>query len=75
MAKDWLASINIEVRTDFGFSPEMQPLVFPNNPHHAAIYFNDPDGNSLELITPLDMELPNDEKMMSLVDWKKKHNK
>ena len=74
-AKDWLASNNIEVRTDFGFSPEMQPLVFPKNPHHAAIYFNDPDGNSLELITPLDMELPNDEKMMSLVDWKEKHNK
>ena len=71
--KDWLKSIDIEVRTDFGFSSENQPLVFPTNPHHAAIYFNDPDGNSLELITPLNMELPNNEKMMTLVEWKRKY--
>ena len=73
--KEWLESVNIEIRSSFGFSPEMQPLVFKNNPHHAAVYFYDPDGNSLELITPLDMELPDNEKMMTLVDWKKKHMK
>ncbi len=42
--KEWLESVNIEVRSSFGFSPEMQPLVFKNNPHHAAVYFYDPDG-------------------------------
>ena len=74
-AKSWLASLGIEVRTDFGFTPEMQPLVFPRNPHHAAIYFNDPDGNSLELITPLDFDIPDDEKMMTLTEWKALHLK
>lgn len=72
-AKVWLESLGIQVRTDFGFTPEMQPLVFPRNPHHAAIYFNDLDGNSLEFITPLDMEMPDDEKMMTLTDWKALH--
>ncbi|MFJ8102527.1 hypothetical protein [Lysinibacillus sp. NPDC096212] len=55
--KEWLSSIGIEVRTEFGLASEHQPLVLSNNPHaHAAIYFSDPDGNSLELITPLRLD-------------------
>ncbi|WP_205288908.1 hypothetical protein [Lysinibacillus fusiformis] len=33
------------------------PLVLSNEPHaHAAIYFSDPDGNSLELIAQLRLD-------------------
>lgn len=66
--KAWLEEIGIEVRTAFGFSPEQQPLVFPNPPH-AAIYFDDPDGNSLELITPLKTNNQNEFQMMTLKEW------
>ncbi len=72
-AKKWLESVGIEVRTAFGFSPENQPLVLPNNPQaHAAIYFNDPDGNSLELISPLRIDVEEDFKMMTLKEWEKR---
>ncbi|MED3690784.1 VOC family protein [Peribacillus butanolivorans] len=47
-AKDWVEGKGIQIKTAFGFPPEKQPLI-PNNPQaHAAIYFQDPDGNSLE---------------------------
>ncbi|MFJ7746934.1 VOC family protein [Peribacillus sp. NPDC097295] len=53
-AKEWLGDKGIVIKTAFDFPPDMQPLVLPNTPHaHADIYFQDPDGNSLELITPL----------------------
>lgn len=69
-AKQWLESKGIEVTTNFGFPPERQPLVLPNNPNaHAAIYFRDPDGNSLELIVPLRLDFEEDFKMMSLEEW------
>ncbi|KOP78702.1 hypothetical protein AMS59_12905 [Lysinibacillus sp. FJAT-14745] len=69
--KEWLSSLGIEVRTEFGFTPEHQPLVLPNNPHaHAAIYFSDPDGNSLELITPLRLDVDEDLTMMSFEEWR-----
>lgn len=56
-AKAWLHNKGIQIRTSFGLSEEHQPLVLDNNPQaHAAIYFNDPDGNSLELITPLRLD-------------------
>lgn len=56
-AKKWLEQRGIQIKSDFGFPPEKQPLVLPNNPNaHAAIYFQDPDGNSLELITPLKLD-------------------
>ena len=72
-ARTWLESLGIEVRTAFGFSPEMQPLVLPNNPHaHAAIYFHDLDGNSIELISPLRLDVPEDFTMMTLAEWKNK---
>lgn len=75
MAKEWLKARGTEVREAFGFSPECQPLVLPNNPQaHAAIYFLDPDGNSLELIAPLRLDFEEDFKMMSLEEWDKRNN-
>lgn len=68
--KEWLEAKGIAIRTAFGFSSENQPLVLPNFPHaHAAVYFHDPDGNSLELITPLKMNLEERFEMMSLKKW------
>ncbi|MFI8492478.1 VOC family protein [Peribacillus butanolivorans] len=56
-SKDWLEGEEIQIKTAFGFPPEKQPLILPNNPQaHTAIYFQDPDGNSLELITPLRLD-------------------
>ncbi|MBY0122821.1 VOC family protein [Bacillus sp. S/N-304-OC-R1] len=74
-AKEWLEQKGIQVRPSFGFPPEKQPLVLPNNPNaHAAIYFSDPDGNSLELIAPLRLDFEEDFKMMSLKDWDRQNN-
>ncbi|MDM5248576.1 VOC family protein [Lysinibacillus sp. G4S2] len=71
--KEWLSSIGIEVRTEFGLTSEQQPLVLSNKPHaHAAIYFSDPDGNSLELITPLRLDDVEDFNEMSLEEWRKR---
>ncbi|AVK96557.1 VOC family protein [Lysinibacillus sphaericus] len=68
--KQWLQSIGIEIKTAFGFTPSQQPLVLPNHPHaHAAIYFADPDGNSIELITPLRLDVAEEFPMMSLATW------
>lgn len=73
-AKEWLKQKGIEARSAFGFSPEEQPLILPNNPHaHAAIYFHDPDGNSLELIAPLRLDVEEEFEMMSLEEWDRKH--
>lgn len=73
-AMDWLAERGIEGRTAFGFSPEDQPLILPNRPYaHAAVYFHDPDGNSLELIAPLDLKVEEELDMMSLTQWDQKH--
>lgn len=69
-AKEWLREKNIEVRETFDFSADRQPLVLPNNPQaHAAIYFNDPDGNSLELISPLRPDVEESFEMMTLNEW------
>lgn len=74
-AKEWLEQKGIQVRANFGFPPEKQPLVLPNNPNaHAAIYFKDPDGNSLELIAPLRLDFEENFKMMSLKDWDSRNN-
>jgi len=73
--KDWLSSIGIEVRTDFGLTSEHQPLVLSNYLHaHAAIYFSDPDGNSLELITPLRLDDMESFNVMSLEEWRKRYS-
>ena len=68
--KGWLEERGIIVSTNFGFPPEKQPLVLPNNPQaHAAIYFKDPDGNSIELIAPLRIDFEEEFNMMTLEDW------
>lgn len=73
-AMEWLAKRGIEGRTAFGFSPEEQPVILPNRPYaHAAVYFYDPDGNSLEFIAPLDFKVEEEFDMMSLAQWDQKH--
>ena len=63
----------IAIRTSFGFDEHRQPLVLPNNPHaHAAIYFDDPDGNSIEFISPIRLDVQEDFKMMTLEEWLKR---
>jgi catechol 2,3-dioxygenase-like lactoylglutathione lyase family enzyme len=72
-AKGWLKERGVEVRETFGFSPERQPLVLPNNPQaHACLYFHDPDGNSLEFIAPLRLDQEEEFEMMTLEDWYKR---
>lgn len=73
--KQWLKQKGVEIKADFGFTAADQPLVLANFPNaHAAIYFLDPDGNSLEFITPLKLDVEDDFSMMSLEDWlSKKH--
>jgi catechol 2,3-dioxygenase-like lactoylglutathione lyase family enzyme len=71
-AKEWLQSIGVEVSPFFGFSPDRQPLVLSNVPHaHAAIYFKDPDGNLLELISPLQIDTADEFPNMELEKWQK----
>jgi catechol 2,3-dioxygenase-like lactoylglutathione lyase family enzyme len=68
--KGWLEERGIAIKPDFGFSAENQPLVLPNHPHaHTAIYFQDPDGNSLEFMTPLRLDGVEEFGMMSLEEW------
>lgn len=70
--KVWLEARGIAVSNSFGFPPEKQPLVLPNNPQaHAAIYFKDPDDNSIELITPLRLDFEEEFNMMTFDDWEK----
>ncbi|WP_416730222.1 VOC family protein [Fictibacillus sp. JL2B1089] len=70
--KEWLKERDIEVSTNFGFPPEKQPLVLPNNPQaHAAVYFTDPDGNSIELIAPLRLDVKEEYNMITLDEWNK----
>ncbi|PRO64509.1 VOC family protein [Alkalicoccus urumqiensis] len=74
-AKEFLEKKGIAVREAFDFQPEEQPIVLPNNPQtHAAVYFKDPDGNSLEFITPLQIDQEIDFSMMELQEWKNQNN-
>jgi len=65
-AKKWLHQRGIEVRKSFNMEP-IEPLAVPDQAH-AMIYFNDPDGNSLEFITRLPKEIDRLDKMY-LSDW------
>ncbi|MFJ3390561.1 VOC family protein [Lysinibacillus sp. NPDC086135] len=56
-------------------STKQQPLVLSNIPHaNAVIYFSDPDGNSLELITPLKLDDVESFDEMSLEEWRKNYS-
>lgn len=74
-SQKWLHDNGFEVRDAFGVAAKEQPLVLKNNNnYHAAIYFYDPDGNSLELISPLKLDdkmTVNYEDKMTLSCWLK----
>lgn len=71
-SKNWLKEKGIAIKPDFGFSGEEQPLVLNNNPQaHAAIYFEDPDGNSLEFISPLRLDFEEVFEKMTLEEWER----
>ncbi|MCY0876507.1 MAG: VOC family protein [Firmicutes bacterium] len=58
--QQWLRGRGIHPRAAFGVVGEDQPLILQNGAnYHAAIYFDDPDGNSLEFITPLKLDAEN----------------
>lgn len=71
-AQEWLREHGIAVRDAFGIIGEDQPLILQNGAnYHAAIYFYDPDGNSLEFITPLKLDAENVayHDGMTLIEW------
>lgn len=66
--RSFLDSRGIEPVEDFGIAPHEQPLVHPWMPA-AAIYFEDRDGNQLELIAEL-AEAPRPSlEVMPLSEW------
>lgn len=67
-AKTWLKELGIEVRAEFDMERK-EPIVIPNQAH-AMIYFDDPDGNSLEFITRLPKEINQSEKIY-LSEWER----
>ncbi|MBH0231652.1 VOC family protein [Halobacillus yeomjeoni] len=65
---EWLKEKGMKPRKAFGFEPD-QPFVIPHDSYaHAKIHFNDPDGNSLELISKIDNKKNVQEKMY-VSDW------
>ncbi|SDN02891.1 glutathione S-transferase [Psychrobacillus sp. OK028] len=68
---EWLDSIKIE-GVPFGDRKSIEPFIRPNQ-GNASVYFNDPDGNSLELMCYV--EVPNNLKhiteKLSFEDWEK----
>ncbi|QYF84391.1 VOC family protein [Brevibacterium sp. PAMC21349] len=68
-ALNWLQSLKIEV-VPFGKRTSIEPFVRPNQ-GNASVYFNDPDGNSLELMCSI--KVPDAYKHMteklSLEEW------
>jgi len=67
----WLDSIDVE-GVPFGSRESIKPFIRPNQ-GNASVYFNDPDGNSLELMCYV--EIPNNlkhiEEKLSFEDWEK----
>ncbi|MGG2093416.1 VOC family protein [Bacillus sp. S13(2024)] len=65
----WLDSIQVEA-VPFGNRKSIEPFIRPHQ-GNASVYFNDPDGNSLELMCYV--EVPNELKhitdKLSFVDW------
>lgn len=65
----WLASIQVEA-VPFGRGTSVEPFVRPHQ-GNASVYFDDPDGNSLELMCYV--EVPNELKhitdKLSLEEW------
>ncbi|MGG3610939.1 VOC family protein [Priestia megaterium] len=64
---EWLQSKGISPKKSFDMEP-LEPIVLPDQAH-AVVYFDDPDKNSLELISRLPIELERNDKMY-LSEWK-----
>lgn len=66
---EWLESIGVKARP-FGKRESVAPFVRPNQ-GNASVYFNDPDGNSLELMCyiPVPEELRAFQEKWSLTEW------
>ncbi|WP_458206656.1 VOC family protein [Haladaptatus sp. NG-SE-30] len=64
----FLAERDIEPRVAFGVEPD-EPIVHPWMPS-ATVYFDDPDGNSLELLADLSDDPDPDGEPMSLSEWR-----
>lgn len=67
-AKIWLEERGVKIKGEFGFDAT-EPIVMPDQAH-AMIYFNDPDGNSLEFISKLPAD-PENKADMYLSEWEK----
>ena len=66
----WLAERGHTPREAFGFKP-IEPFMMPHAEYaHAKIHFNDPDGNSLELIAKMD-NLHGLTERMYLSEWER----
>lgn len=66
---EWLSSIQIAA-VPFGGRTSVEPFVRPNQ-GNASVYFEDPDGNSLELMCYVDVpdELRHITEKLSLEEW------
>ncbi|MEF2965856.1 VOC family protein [Paenibacillus sp. M1] len=67
----WLKSIGIEP-VPFGRRSSSEPFIRPNQ-GNASVYFNDPDGNSLELMcyVPVPEGMKTITEKLSFEDWEK----
>lgn len=65
----WLQNIEIEP-VPFGKRDSIDPFVSPNQ-GNASVYFNDPDGNSLELMCFVSVpeNLKNISNKLSIEEW------
>ncbi|WP_243292511.1 VOC family protein [Bacillus sp. FJAT-47783] len=68
-AVEWLRSLQIEA-VPFGNRNSVEPFVRPHQ-GNASVYFNDPDGNSLELMCYINVpkDLRHINKKFSLDEW------
>ncbi|TYR79742.1 VOC family protein [Priestia megaterium] len=67
----WLKEKSIEIEEESFGKKTVEPLVHTWMPA-SCIYFNDPDGNSLELIQLLDDEPVVSNEVLYLSEWRKK---
>ncbi len=67
----WLESLKIEPRP-FGGRTSVKPFIRPNQ-GNGSVYFNDPDGNSLELMCFVEVpdELKHNTAKLSIEEWEK----
>lgn len=70
----WLESIQVEA-VPFGRRTSVEPFIRPNQ-GNASVYFNDPDGNSLELIcyVPVPDDFKKITDKLSFEEWEKLMN-